>query len=565
MATQEQLLQALENADRAFENGNKEAAGDAKELARMINDGEYENKINKVAEGARKFAKGASFGFSDEIEAALRADDQLSKFGLAAGLNQNQNANLGMASGLEFQGDTQKYRQIKNQLGAQEKEFEKQNPKTALGLEILGGVALPFGVAGKAATTGGKVASGALQGAGYGALYGAGTADEMKDVGINTLTQGALGGLLGGGISKIGQVAAPRVSALTNKMMSRGNDLTPGQMFGGLTNTLEQKFGSVIPGIKTARNRATAQWNKEIADDVLRPLGKKLPSSITTNSEASQYITKVVDDAYTEAYKGMKVNATPELKASLKSIVSESGLQGTAKRKLQSEINSIISMIENKSTIGYGKNRKKIAQGIFDKNVKNVDKNIKTKIDAFRKSTNINESPLEAPLRNARDIFKNNVVLQNPIQGKKLLDTDLAYGKVASFQKAVGAGNKSGVFSPDQLSRSAIEGQTAASKRISKANQSGQLQKSAKEAEQVLGDYVPDSGTAGNLAVNSIVAGLIDPYVLGGYITAEVAYSKPMIALINKYVRSGGNREGFRQFMEKYAGTATSGLLNTQQ
>lgn len=196
--------------------------------------------------------------------------------------------------------------------------------------------------------------------------------------------------------------------------------------------------------------------------------------------------------------------------------------------------------------------------------VKDLDSNIKNRVNAFRKSTNLNESPLEEPLRKARELFKESVIEQNPTQGAKWLATDKAYGQIASFQKAVGLGNKTGTFSPAMLNRSATEGMTSASKRISKANQTGRLQKISNEAEEILGDFVPDSGTAGNLATNAVVAGFIDPVALASLVGAQLAYSPAVLKFANNYIRNGGSRAGLREAIQKYAGTATSGLLTLQ-
>jgi hypothetical protein len=196
--------------------------------------------------------------------------------------------------------------------------------------------------------------------------------------------------------------------------------------------------------------------------------------------------------------------------------------------------------------------------------VKDLDSNIKNRVNAFRKSTNLNESPLEEPLRKARELFKESVIEQNPQQGAKWLATDKAYGQIASFQKAVGLGNKTGTFSPAMLNRSATEGMTSASKRISKANQTGRLQKISNEAEEILGDFVPDSGTAGNMALNAGVTGLISPTALIAYGIGELAYSPAVLKFANNYIRNSGSRAGLREAIQKYAGTATSGLLTLQ-
>tara|TARA_R110002012_G_C11645463_1_gene611004 strand:- start:8 stop:1732 length:1725 start_codon:yes stop_codon:yes gene_type:complete len=556
MPNSKQILEALKKADAS---GNTQ---DAQKLAKMYKKAiEIENrpKINKFGEGARSLIEGLTFGSSDE----------LGGFGSFIG------AKAADMFGPNNEGattDDNYYKTARDNIRAKQKEFERQNPVLKTGLEIVGGIAIPGGIAKTGITKGGAafnknipdfLKGSTAQGAGYGSLYGIGTADEISDIPENALT----GGLIGGGgskaISSAGKVIAPKVSNLVQKTMARGNELTPGQIFGGLTNTLEQKLGSVVPGVKKARGRTIEKFNREVAEDILKPLGVIMPASIKTNSQASQFITKEIDKSYTKAYQNMQLDLDATFKKSLKDIVKNSGLVGKSKQNLNLEINKIINMIENKSIKGSGKNKKSIANGIKGNNVKNVSKNIKAKIAAYRKSTNVNESPLEDSLQEAFDIFKQNMIKQNPKSGKLLLDTDSVYGQVVQFQKAVPKGGKTGMFTPNQLLTSAVEGMTAPSKRISKANQTGKLQKIANEAEEVLGDYVPDSGTAGNIALNSIIAGFIDPLVLGGFLSAELAYSKPIIKLVNQYIKSGGNRQGLRNFLTKNA--PATGLISSQQ
>ena len=571
MATDQQLEQALYKADKA---GNVEDAKFIADEIRRRRKARKAPEINNLAEGVRTFAKGATMGFADEIEAKVRTaqsvQDQVSRS------NQYKNARneLQQLQANRFQGNPvsneqgqqlaqtmtnennqlaqqqdARYKGVRDDLRAKSAEFARQNPNSALLLEMAGGVATPFLGAAKAATLGGKIARGSLQGAAYGSAYGAGNAEEMEDVTGQAAIQGALGGAVGGVLSGAGAVLAPKVSQATQKLM-KNNDLTYGQMSGkGMLNTFEQKLGSVVNNVKTGRNRATAGWNREIAEEVLRPLGKALPESIRDNNSASRYITQAVNEAYNEAFEGMNVKLTTKLSAQLDDVLSQSGLTGAAKKKLKSELSKIKSLARKKPT------------GRF---VKDADTTIKNRIQAFRKSTNLNESPLEEPLRAARELFKESVIEQNPTQGAKWLATDKAYGQVASFQKAVGAGNKAGQFSPNQMKNAATEGMTSASKRISKANQSGYLQRLSGEAEDVLGDYVPDSGTAGNYILNAAVAGYINPNALIAYVGAELAYSPYILKLANEYIRKSGSRAGLREYLQKYAGTATSGLLTLQ-
>jgi len=569
MATQEEILVMIRKADKA---GNVE---DAKRLTQLYDEAGQTQapEINNVAEGLRTVAKGATFGFADEIEAKIRTNQSLQdqvttsmsykdaykalKQLPIAGRTDEQKAQAQQLTAIlkgekQSKDDAQfsRYKDVRDDLRASNAEFARQNPKTAMALEMAGGIATPVAGLGalKNASLATKVAGGALQGGGFGALYGAGNAKEMKDVAGDAMTQGALGALTGGALSGAGAILAPKVSAGVKKMMEK-NDLTYGQMGGKTASTIEQKLGAVVTGVKRRRHDAMQNWNREVAEEVANTIGAKLPSNLKSNSEYSQYITKAVNEAYDSAFDGMQVKLTPKLKTQFADLLENSGLDRMAKKKLKSELSKIQSMAR-KNPVG--------------RSVKNVDSNIKKRVDAFRKSTNLNESPLEEPLRKARELFKESVIEQNPKQGAKWLATDKAYGQVASFQKAVGLGNKNEVFSPSQLNRSATEGMTSASKRISKANQTGRLQKVSKEAEEILGDFVPDSGTAGNMALNAGVTGLIEPTALLAYGIGELAYHPAVIKFANNYIRSSGSRAGLREAIQKYAGTATSGLLTLQ-
>jgi hypothetical protein len=132
------------------------------------------------AEFARSAAQGATFGFADELEAALRS---------------------GAISGAD-------YENIRNRLRQQQSSFRQDYPIAGGMTEFAGGMALPFAGAralGKASipvqeaitgtTLGGQAARGGVTGAATGALAGVGTAE--KDVGTAGTTSGTIGGVLG--------------------------------------------------------------------------------------------------------------------------------------------------------------------------------------------------------------------------------------------------------------------------------------------------------------------------------------------------------------------------------
>ncbi len=167
--------------------------------------------FNPVAEGFRSaLGQGALLGFGDELEAAVRT---------------------GSFSSPE-------YRQMRDQLRAQQDAYREANPVISLATEVAGGFLLPGGIVANAARQGSKtaakvlareaaggrkkVAQAALTGAGLGAgtgtIAGIGTADEMSDT-AEGARQGALtGAAIGAALPGVGRALAGTTRAIGNRL-----------------------------------------------------------------------------------------------------------------------------------------------------------------------------------------------------------------------------------------------------------------------------------------------------------------------------------------------------------
>jgi hypothetical protein len=151
-------------------------------------------QYSPLAETARAFGQGLTFGTLDEIEAALRT---------------------GAISGAE-------YEKQRNMLREKQKQFGEDMPYVKTPTEIVGGMAVPFGVFGKgikalapaeqALMTGttltGQAARGSALGAGTGALSGYGYAEDNagEAAGLGAIFGGVLGGTVPIIIDKAGSL-----------------------------------------------------------------------------------------------------------------------------------------------------------------------------------------------------------------------------------------------------------------------------------------------------------------------------------------------------------------------
>jgi len=162
MATQEEILVMIRKADSA---GNVE---DAKRLTQLYDEAGQTQapEINNLAEGVRMLAKGATFGFADEIEAKVRTNQSLQEQAETsmsykdaykalkklpiAGRTDEQKAQAQQLTAIlkgekQQKADVQegKYKAVRDDLRASNAEFARQNPKTAMALEVAGGIATP--------------------------------------------------------------------------------------------------------------------------------------------------------------------------------------------------------------------------------------------------------------------------------------------------------------------------------------------------------------------------------------------------------------------------------------
>ena len=122
----------------------------------------------------RALAQGVTFGFSDELEAALSAE---------------------------------KYSRAIKRIRAEQAEFAKKNPKTAFALEAVGSI--PTSLVGGAALAKAGVKAIPVQGAIEGTVYGAGSGDTFEE----RVQMAAVGSLFGYGIGKVVDIATKPVTA----------------------------------------------------------------------------------------------------------------------------------------------------------------------------------------------------------------------------------------------------------------------------------------------------------------------------------------------------------------
>lgn len=543
-------------------------------------------EINKFAESARKIASGATFQFADEGEAYLRsrsgnerltttdeykaAYEEYKSLPTYAKRNEQQKARAyeltkilkaqkeRKTSEVDAKENTE-YRQIRDQLRGQSKEFERQNPKTALALEIAGGIATPaLGMGAlKGASTLAKVGTGALQGGLFGGLYGAGAAEEKEDMFGDAAKNAAIGGVMGGLFSGIGSALAPKIQKGASQLTKKGIPITPGQAFGGSLDNVEQRAGSFMPGINSSRTKAIKKWNSTLIDDVLKPLGYK--SGSVVDDEITELVLKgqeLLSKSYDDVLPMISVKSDDVLESNLKKIFNKQMLVGDVKRKAANEMKKIK---------GYFKGSK-----ISGQSIKKVQEHLGDRIQAYAGVTNADDKAVGEMLKDTLDAFMDTVERQNPKYAGKLKEINRAYAKFVRVEGASAKLNGAKQFTPKQFGQAVRQADRSTRKRAVSAGKA--LMQSAGEDAGILGAKIPDSGTAGNLITNNILMGsiggaglgLVSPWMIAIPGFSRMLYSETGMKLFNKWINSGQSRQALREMAKKYSGTAASGLLTLQ-
>ncbi len=494
MATLEELKQAQQKLNN--KNKNKNSVNNA-------NVGFYEGIT-------RAGGQGLTFGFGDEIEAGVKS----------------------FAKGTSYDDEVKLAR-------AKIDKFRETNPYLAYGTEIVGsavptlatgGVGLMARLGTKAGlTTAGKI------GAVGGATYGAGVGEDLE-----SRTKGAVGGaVLGGAISKGASVILPKTSELAKKFIRNGVRLTAGQSVKGTgLGTSRTSIGDLAYGIEAsstslpgfgasvsmAKTQAISDFNKyammEAIENIVDKKTKKQIRNRIANlngNEAFKVIDDIVSNKYDDVLSKIKV-------------VGEDSILDLQDRL----VNSIVAIGDDLvETVGKKGDDVDLVLGRVIKNFKDniqIDKNgnkfitgesLKKIQGDFAKLGNLNMKDGNTYARGEifneiNRIMKDYLIMKNPT----FKNIQTTYQKFRPIQDAVTkATGTEGIFTPMQLLSSIKKFDLSINKKQT-AKGNVPLQDLALEGKKLVGDFIPDSGTASRLVTG---AGILNPRNLASLINPTLA------------------------------------------
>ena len=448
----------------------------------------------------RATAQGLFFGFADEIEAIVR-------------------------SALDADAD---YADVVAEVRKQLDTFQKNNPASAFGAEIVGSIiptiAAQFipGV-GQAATAGrmsqlaakvkglkSPVAKAALTSGAQGTVYGAGVGEGGLQNRLESAAQtGAISAVGGGVISKF----APRVTGEAKKLLKRDVPLTPGQavrdsgLIGKTLASTEEKIAGTIPfigeAINSAFERSKVGFNRATFNEALAPIKVVAPKG-KEGTELIRIGQDAIDNAYDDVLGQMSLtNADPFLDA-------VATVTNASRRDITEDIiNAADELIFNKLKDGGG-----VLKGDA---LKDAHSKLRKAVKDLKRGTDDKQNRLGAAMQDVLSVFDAELGKQNtPALAKRLNDVDQAYGTFEIVRKAsIASAKEAGDFTPGQLS-TAVKAADPTKRKSQFSRGEARLQKTAQQAQNVMGQTIGQTGTAPrNIMANYLMSGLAGGGAIG--------------------------------------------------
>ena len=483
---------------------------------------------------ARAGAQGLSFGFADEIEAAVTAAFDSGKT----------------------------YAEVVKDVRGQIESFRQRNPAAAYSTEIAGAI-LPTIAAqfipgvGQVATAG--RAQQLAKAAGFGflgpkglrtaqvagtsgaqsALYGAGAAEgDVIDRLPSAVTSGVIGAVAGPVVDKV----APAITAKASELIKKGVALTPGQAVGGSSllgtalQRTEERVADTVPllgdAVRGAFDRATAGFNRATVAEALSPLGTKIPKNLEGKPLIS-FGNRALKTAYDRTLSKMKIEDITPVASQINEITKDladdiaKDVKGRAGRY-------IVNQFKNGTMSG--------------QDIKKAQTFLRRDIERLKKEGSEVAARKADALTDIRNVFSAELQKANPTQGQVLNNIDRSYGNFKIVEAAeVRRGTTDG-FLPGDLLQSVKKSDTGRNK-TKFATGEARMQRMATDAQEVMGNMTPNSGTAARLmsptglGIASAGGGALaqaDPFTIGATLASPLAYTPAGVPIARNLVAGTG-------------------------
>tara|TARA_R100001082_G_scaffold94630_1_gene61603 strand:- start:529 stop:2193 length:1665 start_codon:yes stop_codon:yes gene_type:complete len=503
-------------------------------MGNLMNSGQSEQEdtekrtgLDILKDSGRALAQGITFGSADELEAFIRSYIDKDK----------------------------SYSELAEEIRTDIKDYRKNSPWAAYGLEILGSI--PTGIMGVGKTLGSTAIRSAIASGVYG--FNTGEGKDVKSSVKDRLLKGAIAAPIGATAGPLIQKVAPSLTAKTAELLRKGVNLTPGQAamggyFGALIKRLEEGATSLplVGGvIKGALDRSTQSFNRAAINDALKSINKVLPPKLT-GRKAIEWAKNEISKSYNDVVSKMSLNNADEL-IDIVSTIS-TNLKGSLDPKLYKIFNDklsekIISRVKDGKLSGTALQKVQTdIKALITQYIKNGGTSEREMADAL--TTILTGKVDDAGVKIIPGLDDLIIRDNAPDLVSKFLNTNKAYSLFGVIQNA-SVKSKTGTFTPSHLLTAAKAADNTKNKSIF-ASGNAKLQKLAETGDEVVGANIADSGTAFRTGTQDVLAAIgigagqtVDsPISTGALLTAgglAAAYNKVGQPIVRNALLGIGN------------------------
>ena len=359
-----------------------------------------------------------------------------------------------------------------------------------------------------AATTTGRLAQGGALGAVYGAAQPT-TGDQ--EFWTETGTQAAAGAATGAlGSAAIGSVSDALGRAATdpavNLLRNEGVRPTGAQMIGGAAKAAEERARSLpIAGgmINRAQGTALRDYNLAAINRAVRPVGESVDApGLQGVQRAQDILGRAYDKARDLIRNGIEIDATFDSQMAAARAKSQAMVPA-----MRRKFNQIVD----------GDMGRDLTQGrIGPDRYKAIDSNLGRTIRSYRKSQDPTQRELAEALSEVQTALRGQMARTNPEAAALFNQADTGWAHLGIVEGAAEAArNNNGVFTPAQLYRAVRQADSTVNHR-GLIRGEALMSDLAQAGQSVLGNRVPDSGTAGRLMYAGLGGLTVHDPLLGG-------------------------------------------------
>jgi hypothetical protein len=399
------------------------------------------------------------------------------------------------------------------------------------GYRVLGNVVSPANLAiaaraPMAASLAGRMGVGAATGAGSAALNPTMGDDfwqeKLKQVGIGAAFGGATP-LLTGALSRI---ISPKASTNPNLQLLRSEGVQPsvGQSLGGWANRVEEKAMSlpiVGDAISATRERAREQFNKAAINRAVAPIGEKVDEVGQAGiQKAGDLLSKSYDDAISKV-KAVKFDSQFATEVGQLRTMAQN-MQPAMAQRFNSTIDDVLQpkIVANGSMLGT--------------TYKQIDSKLGQEAAKFGKSSDPFQQELGDAYKQLQALLKEQATRSNPGFAEAIKQADKGWANLVRLEGAGKAAlNSEGVFTPGQLNAAVRQADSSVRGR-SIGRGTALMQDLGNAGQQVLGNKVPNSGTADRLMLGGAGLGayFVDPLIPSALLGGAAMYTSPIQGLL---------------------------------